>query len=31
MNARVIFDPKKTTDSALISAVNSLGFKVAKA
>lgn len=30
-SARVQFDPKKTTDSALIAAVNKLGFKAAKA
>ena len=30
-SARVTFDPKKTTDSALIAAVNDLGFKAAKA
>ena len=30
-SARVLYDPKKTTDSALIAAVNSLGFQAAKA
>ena len=30
-SARVQFDPKKTTDSALIAAVNKLGFQAAKA
>jgi len=30
-SARVQFDPKKTTDSSLIAAVNNLGFKAAKA
>ena len=30
-SARVRFDPKKTTDSALIAAVNNTGFKAAKA
>ena len=29
--ARVQFDPKKTTESALITAVNTLGFQAAKA
>lgn len=30
-SARVTFDPKRTTDSALIAAVNNLGFKATKA
>jgi copper chaperone len=30
-SARVQFDPKKTTDSALIAAVNKVGFQAAKA
>jgi copper chaperone len=30
-SARVQFDPKRTTDRALIAAVNDLGFKAAKA
>ena len=30
-SARVLFDPKKTTDGALIAAVNNLGFTAAKA
>ena len=30
-SARVHFDPKKTTDSALIAAVNNLGFTASKA
>ena len=30
-SARVLYDPKKTTDSDLIAAVNHLGFKAAKA
>ena len=30
-SARVQFDPKKTTESALITAVNKLGFQAAKA
>ena len=30
-SARVQFDPKQTSDSALITAVNKLGFKAAKA
>ena len=30
-SARVQFDPKKTTESALITAVNTLGFQAAKA
>ena len=30
-SARVLFDPKKTTDRVLIAAVNNLGFKAAKA
>jgi copper chaperone len=29
-SARVQFDPKKTTEIALISAVNNVGFKAAK-
>ena len=29
-SARVHFDPKKTTNSALITAVNNLGFQAAK-
>ena len=29
-SARVLYDPKKTTDSDLIAAVNKLGFKAAK-
>lgn len=30
-SARFKFDPKKTTESVLIAAVNNLGFKAAKA
>ena len=30
-SARVMFDPKRTTESVLIAAVNNLGFKAAKA
>ena len=30
-SARVLFDPKKTTDSVLIAAVNNLGFQAARA
>ena len=30
-STRVQFDPKKTTESALITAVNKLGFQAAKA
>ncbi len=30
-SARVLFDPKRTTESVIIAAVNNLGFKAAKA
>ena len=30
-SARVLFDPKRTTDNVLIAAVNNLGFQAAKA
>ena len=30
-SARVLFDPKRTTERVLIATVNNLGFKVAKA